>query len=158
MHDVPTLVGALGLAALFSAEVSAADAALFMLSTSLSQDFYRRFVSPHASDAHMLTITRVTAFVAGVAAMGLAIVSPAVTDALSVFYTLFSVSLFVPILGGLYVGRLGTNEVLLAMAAGISLVVASRLGALGASGNFTPAMAGILGAVLAAAAASAVRR
>jgi SSS family solute:Na+ symporter len=157
MHDVPPLVGALGLAALFSAEVSAADAALFMLSTSLSQDFYRRFVSPHASDAHMLTITRLTAFFAAAAAMGLAIVSPAVTDALSVFYTMFSVSLFVPILGGLYGGRLGTSDVLLAMAAGISMVVASRLGAVGASGNFTPAMAGLIGAVAAAAVATAVR-
>ena len=41
-------VGALGLAAVFSAEVSAADAVLFMLATSLSQDLYKRFVNPAA--------------------------------------------------------------------------------------------------------------
>jgi Na+/proline symporter len=35
-------VGALGLAAVFSAEVSAADAVLFMVATSLSQDLYKR--------------------------------------------------------------------------------------------------------------------
>ena len=44
MHGVPPLVGALGLAAVFSAEISAADAVLFMLTTSLSQDLYKRFV------------------------------------------------------------------------------------------------------------------
>ena len=38
MNDLPFWVGALGLAAVFSAEVSAADAVLFMLATSLSQD------------------------------------------------------------------------------------------------------------------------
>ena len=50
MHGVPPLVGALGLAAVFSAEVSAADAALFMLTTSLSQDLYKRFVRRTAND------------------------------------------------------------------------------------------------------------
>ena len=39
VQDMPAAAGALGLAALFSAEVSTADAILFMLATSLSQDF-----------------------------------------------------------------------------------------------------------------------
>ena len=51
VRDLPPAVGALALAAVFSAEVSAADAVLFMLSTSLSQDLYRRFLRPDASDA-----------------------------------------------------------------------------------------------------------
>src|SRR5262249_11156720 len=38
MHGVPPIIGSLGLAAVFSAEISAADAGLFMLTTSLSQD------------------------------------------------------------------------------------------------------------------------
>ena len=37
------------LAAVFSAEVSAADAVLFMLTTSLSQDLYKRFINPAAA-------------------------------------------------------------------------------------------------------------
>ena len=45
MHGVPPIVGGIGLAAVFSAELSAADAVLFMLTTSLSQDFYKRFVN-----------------------------------------------------------------------------------------------------------------
>src|SRR5258708_9044690 len=50
MHDLPFWVGALGLAAVFSAEVSAADAVLFMLATSLSQDLYKRVINPVPSD------------------------------------------------------------------------------------------------------------
>ncbi|GIT51214.1 MAG: hypothetical protein Ct9H300mP15_14270 [Gemmatimonadota bacterium] len=38
-----TVFGALGLAAVFSAEVSSPDAILFMLSTSLSKDLYKRY-------------------------------------------------------------------------------------------------------------------
>ena len=53
-----------GLAAVFSAEVSAADAVLFMLSTSLTQALYKRFVNPAASDRQVLTIARGAARVA----------------------------------------------------------------------------------------------
>src|SRR5690606_17050900 len=48
MFGVPAFVGALGLAAVFSAELSSADAVLFSLTTSLAQDFYKRFVNPEA--------------------------------------------------------------------------------------------------------------
>ena len=51
MDGLPPVVGTIGLAAVFSAEISTADAVLFMLTTSLSQDLYKRFVSPGASDA-----------------------------------------------------------------------------------------------------------
>ncbi|HNV01742.1 MAG TPA: hypothetical protein PLN93_02500 [Vicinamibacterales bacterium] len=44
-------LGGVLLAAIFSAEVSTSDPVLFMLATSLSQDLYRRFVNPAASDA-----------------------------------------------------------------------------------------------------------
>ncbi|HSM59838.1 MAG TPA: sodium:solute symporter family protein, partial [Longimicrobiales bacterium] len=50
-HGLPAWLGALGLAAVFSAEVSSADAVLFMLSTSLSKDLYKRYVAPDAPDA-----------------------------------------------------------------------------------------------------------
>ena len=54
VHTVPPLVGAIGLTAVFSAEISASDAILFMLTTSLSQDFYRRFINPAADDRRVL--------------------------------------------------------------------------------------------------------
>ena len=70
VHALPPLVGAIGLAAVFSAEVSAADAVLFMLTTSLSQDLYKRFVNPAATDARVLRVARWTAVASGAVGVG----------------------------------------------------------------------------------------
>jgi SSS family solute:Na+ symporter len=152
VHDLPPLVGMMAMAALFSAEVSAADAALFMLTTSLSQDVYHRFVNPDASDQRVLTVARATTVVAGVLSVALAIVIPSVGDALIIFYMLLAVSLFVPIIAGLWIPRVRAPEALAAITVGVTLVVATRFGNGGkALLGLTPAMWGLLGAMLAAA-------
>jgi SSS family solute:Na+ symporter len=120
MHGVPAVVGGLGLAAVLSAELSSADAALFMLTTSLSQDFYRRFVNPAASESQMLRVTRATAVAAGSLGVGVALVASSVITALTVFYTLMSVGLFVPIVAGLCIKRAGSREALGALVAGVA--------------------------------------
>ncbi|PYQ17682.1 MAG: sodium:solute symporter, partial [Acidobacteria bacterium] len=70
MRDLSPLVGTLGLAAVVSAEVSTADAILFMLATSLSQDLYRRFHRPDASDAQVLRVARLAAQAEGMLGVG----------------------------------------------------------------------------------------
>jgi solute:Na+ symporter, SSS family len=150
MHGLPAIVGGLGLAAVFSAELSAADAALFMLTTSLAQDLYRRFVAPGASEAQMLRVSRITAVLAGALGVAVALVAASVITALTIFYTLMSVSLFVPILAGLYVRQARSPEALGAIVAGVATVVLRQFVFGGARFHgLTPAMAG-----LAAAAAS----
>ena len=66
--EVPVVVGAIGLAAIFSAEVSTCDAILFMLSTSLSKDLYKRFVHPEADDRRVLLVARLAAVAGGFSA------------------------------------------------------------------------------------------
>jgi solute:Na+ symporter, SSS family len=150
MHDLPFWVGALGLAAVFSAEVSAADAVLFMLATSLSQDLYKRFLNPAASDRQVLTVARAASVAGGIAAVVVAFLSKTVIDALSVFYTLVGVSLFVPIVAGLYLRRARALDALAAIAGGIVAVVAAQLWNGGKPiGLFTPAMCGLLAAAVA---------
>jgi SSS family solute:Na+ symporter len=145
----------LAMAALFSAEVSAADAALFMLTTSLSQDVYRRFLNPAASDSRVLAVARWTTLAAGTLSVTLAILLPSVGGALLVFYTLLAVSLFVPITAGLALPRLGARDALAAIVVGVTLVVATQFGNGGkALLGLTPAMWGLLGAMTAAAATS----
>jgi solute:Na+ symporter, SSS family len=150
VHDLPPLVGSLALAALFSAEVSAADAVLFMLTTSLSQDLYRRFVDPSASDRRILTVTRWTAIVSGTLGVLLANMIPTLLTALSIFYTLMGVSLFVPVIAGLYNRNARTPEALAAILAGVASVVAVQLvmGDRGI-GGLTPSMLGLASACLA---------
>ena len=146
-HAVPPAVGGLGLAAVFSAEMSAADAVLFMLSTSIAQDLYRRFFNPDASDARLLAAARLTAYLSGGAAIALAIMLPNVIGALSVFYTLLTVSLFVPILGGLLSRGAGTAEALAAIALGLAGALAVHLATSGpGQGALTPAGVGTLAA------------
>ncbi len=148
---LPPVVGAVGLAALFSAEVSSADAILFMLATSLSQDLYRRFARPHATDADVLRAARVAAIAGGVLATALAVVADTIVSALSFFYTVMTVSLFVPVIAGLYTRRLQTPEALTSIAAGVlvGVVVQVATGGVGV-GGFTPAMLGLGAAGLAA--------
>jgi SSS family solute:Na+ symporter len=152
MRDLPPLLGSLGLAAVVSAEVSSADAILFMLSTSLSQDLYRRFVNPRASDARVLLVARWAAVVGGALGVLLAIVSPTVIGALSIFYTLLGVCLFVPVVAGLYVRRVGTPEALAAIAAGVALMLATHLATGGRGlGVASPALVGLAAGGLACA-------
>src|SRR4051812_17373728 len=149
MRGLPPAVGALGLAAVFSAEVSAADAVLFMLTTSLSQDLYKRFVNRSASDARLLTVTRITAVGSGVVGVALAISLGSVLSALTIFYALLGVSLFVPIIAGLYLPRAGTREALAAIACGVAAMVGVRfLTSARTVAGLTPDLAGLIAAAV----------
>jgi solute:Na+ symporter, SSS family len=143
---VPVVIGVLALAAIFSAEISSADAILFMLSTSLAEDIYKRFVRPEATDREVLRMARIAAVAGGAAGIGLAIVLPSVIGSLSVFYTLLSVSLFVPVVAGLYTRRPGTAAALAAMAGGVAGVLAVRAGLAPGGAWATPYTIGLLGA------------
>ena len=148
LHAVPPAVGGIGLAAVFSAELSSADAVLFMLTTSLSQDFYRRFIDPKASEQRMLRITRLTAIIAGVLGVGVALAAASIVTVLSIFYTLMGVGLFVPIISGLYIRRAGSAEAMGAIVAGVSAAVIHQFmfGGVPLFG-FTPPMAGLAAAM-----------
>jgi solute:Na+ symporter, SSS family len=159
MQGVPAFVGAFGLAAVFSAELSAADAVLFQLTTSLSQDLYKRFLNPRASDAQLLRATRLTAMAGGVIGVGVALVAAGVVSALSVFYTIMGVSLFVPIVAGLYNDRATSADALAAIIVGIGIVGGWALFYHGPPiANFTPAMAGLAGAIVAFVVVHVIRR
>jgi SSS family solute:Na+ symporter len=119
LEQLPTALGALGLAAIFSAEVSTCDALLFMLSTSLSKDLYKRFVRPDASDAQVLRVARLAAVAGAAGGVLFALQLRTVADALIVFYSLLGVSLFVPVIGGLFVRRAGTRHALVAIVVGV---------------------------------------
>jgi SSS family solute:Na+ symporter len=141
---LPTLLGGLGLAAVFSAEISSADAILFMLSTSLSKDLYKRFVRPHASDAQVLNVARAAALAGGAMGVLLALVLPSVIGALSIFYALMAVCLFVPIVAGLYSRLPGVPEALAASGVGVVTLISIELADLsGSSPLLDPTLLGI---------------
>jgi SSS family solute:Na+ symporter len=147
MYGLPLLVGAVGLAAVFSAEVSSADAVLFMLTTSLSQDLYKRFVNPSAGDDRLLNVARGAGVACGALGVGLALVSEDVIATLSIFYSLLGVSLFVPVIAGLYSARTSSRGAKLSIAAGVAGLLTAHSATGGAGwGTLTPAPAGLLAA------------
>lgn len=150
VRALPPIIGAIGLAAVFSAEVSAADAVLLMLTTSLSQDLYKRYVAPAASDAQVLRVARIATVASSVLGVALAVASQSIVNVLTIFYTLLTVSLFVPIVGGLFVARTTTGGALASIAAGVTMMLANRMATGGRGwGMMTPALAGLLAAIVA---------
>ncbi len=121
-------IGALALAAVFSAEVSTCDAILFMLSTSWSKDIYQRFLRPAATPSQVLFVARAAAVSGGVAGMGLAVMLPTVVDALTIFYSLLGAALFVPVVGAFLTARAGAREALAAIAAGMAALLLVHFG------------------------------
>jgi SSS family solute:Na+ symporter len=151
-YDLPAAFGAFGLAAIFSTEVNTADAILFMLSTSLSQDLYRGFVNRTATDAQVLKVARWAAVIGGTLGVALAVAAPSVIDALRIFYSLLSVSLFVPLVAGLYVRRVGTPEAAAAIGGGVSLMLLAHLATGGRGwGVASPAAIGLVASAVACA-------
>jgi SSS family solute:Na+ symporter len=145
LGQLPLAVGGLALAAVFSAEMSAADAVLFMLSTSGGRDLYKGFIRPGASDAEVLRAARVMALAGGALGFALTFVLPTVVDALRAFYSVLVVSLFAPILGGLFLPQGGRWGALAAMVVGVSVLVATSIVTGGAGyGWATPAFLGLV--------------
>jgi SSS family solute:Na+ symporter len=118
VERLPPWFGALALAAIFSAEVSACDAILFMLATSLSQDLYKRFLHPAADDRELLLIARLASLAGGAGAVVLALLLETVQSALAIFYALLGVSLLAPVVGALYLPRAGAPEAMASILAG----------------------------------------
>jgi SSS family solute:Na+ symporter len=155
-RDLPPLLGGLALAAVFSAEASAADAVLFMLATSGARDLYRR-MRPDAGDQSLLFAARVFAIAGAILGLALSMAHRSIIEALSAFYAVMVVTLFVPILAGLY-ARNVTRRQGLASLAGVPVLAIVHFATGGAGyGALTPVVAGVLASAAAFAAARSRR-
>jgi SSS family solute:Na+ symporter len=149
-NDMPHLLGALGLAAVVSAELSTADAVLFILATSLSKDLYKTVINPEASDQQVLKVARLAAVAGGALGTLVAIYASTVIGVLSLFYSLLGVSLFVPVLFGLYAPRAGRPQAYAAIFTGVTVLLIARF-ATGGGGyfGFAPPTLGLFASLIA---------
>lgn len=156
---LPAWLGALGLVALFAAEISTADAVLFMLSTSLAKDLYKTFLRPGADDAALLSVGRRASVIGGAAGVALAIALPSVLDALRAFYAVMTVTLFVPLLVALFARRPGAGWARASVVVSAATTLAAQLVTRGTpAGSWAPFALGIAaGAVVFAIGAAAER-
>ncbi len=152
-------VGGLALAAVFSAEVSSADAVLFMLATSASQDLYKGFIRPDASDHAVLRVARAAAVVGTLAGLVLALAFADILSVLTVFYSLLTVVLFVPIVAALHVRSASRYGGLASVLVGVPTLAFVQLATAGAGyWIVTPTLAGVLAGAAAFAAVRLLRR
>jgi SSS family solute:Na+ symporter len=144
-EGLPAWLGGLMLAAIFSAEVSSADAVLFMISTSVARDFVQAVLRRDLNDAALLRVTRITAVAAGTVGVLLAVSLQSVIAALEVFYSLLVVSLFVPLTAGVYSTRPRAATAMASMLVAVpaTVLIHAATGGQGL-GVLSPAALGIL--------------
>lgn len=146
---LPPWLGVWTLASIFSAELSATDAILFMLSTSLAVDLYKTFLNPGVSQQRLLWGSRLASAGAGIAGILLATVLPSIIQAVSIFYGLIAVVLFVPVVAGLYSRRvLAPAAITSIFAALIATLLTVRLTHGTGIGLLSPQAIGILTAAV----------
>jgi solute:Na+ symporter, SSS family len=146
---VPPWLGLWALASIFSAELSATDAILFMLSTSLTVDLYKTFLNPGVRQDVLLKVSRITTVLAGVAGVCLAVALPSVISAVTIFYGLLAVALFIPFVLGLYWPRMNAPAAIASIFTAIAADLAVQYGTTSHSiGALPPAAIGILTALI----------
>ncbi|MDR3230508.1 MAG: sodium:solute symporter family protein [Synergistaceae bacterium] len=120
---MPFGIATLALAAIFAAEVSTADAVLYMLATSVSNDLYRTFLNPAIEDRALLGMTRVVTLASGLLGIIFALFLDSIISALTIFYSLMSVSLAAPLVFGLFTRRASNAGALLSSVCGVVLTL-----------------------------------
>jgi SSS family solute:Na+ symporter len=103
-------------------------------------------------------VARVAAVGGGILGVLLSIYLSTIVQAMTVFYSLLGVSLFVPVLGGLYFRRAGQPEALGAIVAGVVTLLVVRFGVAGRYVWLDPTLAGLIAAAVTFAVVMLVRR
>ncbi|MBR4196386.1 MAG: sodium:solute symporter family protein [Synergistaceae bacterium] len=128
---MPFFVASLALAGIFAAEVSTADTVLYMLAGSVTNDIYKRFMNPGISDRNLLRLSRIVTIICGVVGVILALRLESIISALTIFYSLMSVSLSAPLLFGLFTSRANNAGAVMSAVLGAGLTVYMTFGGFG---------------------------
>ena len=128
---MPFFAASLALAGIFAAEVSTADTVLYMLAGSITNDIYKRFMNPGISDKNLLRLSRIVTIICGVVGVILALRLESIISALTIFYSLMSVSLSAPLLFGLFTSRANNAGAVMSAVLGAGLTVYMTFGGFG---------------------------
>jgi SSS family solute:Na+ symporter len=95
-----------------------------MLTTSLSRDLYQAYIRPHAGERQLMRITRGTAVACGAIGALIGTLLPTVISALTVFYTMLTAALFLPVVVGVYSVRVSDSGALMSMIVSVAVTFA----------------------------------
>lgn len=108
--------GMMGLliAAMFSSAASYIDGEINVYAGAVTYDFYKLIINPQASEKRLVWVGRLSSFLIGAVIIGIALIVPYVGGAEKVILTitgLLAVAMVLPVLWGLYFGRIGVKSV-----------------------------------------------
>lgn len=124
LTQIPTWTLALFSGFIATTIISTADSALQSVSVNLTEDIYRQFINPQASNKKLLSVSRICTVGVAVAATALAIAFPRVLDLIVASYAYSASGLLVPI----YCGYAFRKRNILTPAAGIAGMVGGVVG------------------------------
>ncbi len=125
LEVVPAGVSGLILAGFISAMMSTADSALLASSTLFTNDVYKRFVDPDASDATYTRVSRVLVLALGAVMIYAAVAIGNVVQALTLAYDLLTGCIFVPVFAAFFWKRSTWQGALVSILASAAVVVGS---------------------------------
>lgn len=99
---LPVGIGGLVIAAYIAAVMSTADSCLIGPVAIYTNDIYRKYLNPSASDADLVRVARISTVILGVFAIGIAYLVPSVLDLILYAYTFSAAGIFFPMLGLLF--------------------------------------------------------
>lgn len=122
MH--PILASAIA-AGILAAGMSTIDSMLVVTSSAYSRDVYQKVLKPDVPDEKVLNVSRITTFVVGALVLVLALLEPAGIFELVVFAWSGNGIMALPILVGLYWKRATKQGAIVAVIAGVTLLISS---------------------------------
>lgn len=125
LRVIPVGLSGLILAGFVSAMMSTADSALLASSTLLTNDVYKRFIAPDASDATYTTVSRGLIVALGLVMIYAAVRIGNVVDALVLAYDLLTGCIFVPVFGAFFWKRATWQGALSSILVSGTVVIAS---------------------------------
>lgn len=109
----PGMMGLL-IAAMFSSAASYIDGEVNVYAGAVTNDVYKQLINQNASEKKLVSVGRISSFLIGIVIISIAIVIPYIGGAQTVILTitgLLAVAMVLPVLWGLYFGRIKQNSI-----------------------------------------------
>jgi len=128
LEQLPTLSGAIMLAAILAVVMSTADSLLIAITAHIVHDFYQKTVNPKASDKQCTILSYVVTVVVGVLATYVALSFTTIIDLLLFTYSLLVAATLAPVLGGFFWSGATSKGAIWSMITGVAVLLLGRYG------------------------------
>lgn len=143
MHQASLWIKVLFFGALLSAIMSTASGAILAPAAILSENILRPFY-PHLTDIKLLQLSRISVLIVAIISLGFALMRSNIYELVSESSALSLVSLFVPMVAGIYIKRTSSGAAILSMVLGMGIWLA----ALGLATAVNPLLYGLVASVM----------